>query len=78
MIKYYIIDSATDESKETTKEDFFTSLIYNLDEAVKHDEMTTYEALCNLKFMMSQNRKINSREISANDFIYQIEIIKED
>lgn len=78
MIKYYIIDSATDESKETTKEDFYTSLIYNLDEAVEFEEITTYDALCGLKFMMSQDKNINSREISANGFIYQIEVIKED
>ena len=75
MIKYYIVDCATDESKETSKEDFFTSLIYNLNEAVEFEEITTYDALCGLKFMMSQDKNINSREISANGFIYQVEAI---
>ena len=73
MIKYYLIDSATDESKELNKEDFLTSLIYNLDEAVDYGEITTYDALCGLKFMMSQDKNINSRELSANGFIYQVE-----
>ena len=75
MKKYYFIDGATDEKVELDNEAFYSSLIYNLDEAVKHEEITTYDALCGLKFMMSQNRKINSREVSANGFIYQVEAI---
>jgi hypothetical protein len=74
MIKYYFTDSATDEKVELEKDAFYGSLLYNLDESVKHGEKTTYEALCDLKFMMSQNKKINSREVYANGFYYNVEV----
>lgn len=77
MIKYYIVDCATSEKKKTTKEDFFTVLIFNLDEAVKSGSYTTYEALCSLKFLMNQGEKRKKlsfiAEVKANGFIYQVE-----
>ena len=77
MIKYYIVDRATGEKKKTTKEDFFTILIFNLDEAVKSGSYTTYEALCSLKFLMNQGakrKKFSSiAEVKTNGFVYQVE-----
>lgn len=76
MIKYYIIDNATNETTEENREAFYESLIYNLDIAVDYGDMTTFDALNNLKFIMNQeaipDNAIKSREVQVNGFTYNI------
>lgn len=76
MIKYYFVDSATDEKVEQDRATFYSSLIYNLDVAVQYRDKTTYQALCDLKLMMNQERKKKGCEVDANGFYYNIEVVK--
>ena len=74
MIKYYIIDEATSEQQETNKDDFISSLIYNLDNACDYADITTYQALIELKNCYDSIANKKEFETLANGFAYVIEV----